>query len=111
MNNLALSVRQPHAEAILAGIKTIEYRSRPTKIRGRILIYASKTRYTPAEERRLMKMYGFDFDEIDDLPRGVVVGSVEIIGCQGGEWKLANPKRLRRPFIPERKPQPVWFRL
>lgn len=35
----ALSIRQPHAEAILRGTKTTEYRSKATKIRGRI--YAS----------------------------------------------------------------------
>ena len=28
----ALSIRQPYAELILRGIKTIEYRSRPTRI-------------------------------------------------------------------------------
>ncbi|MCH8823922.1 MAG: ASCH domain-containing protein [Planctomycetes bacterium] len=30
----ALSIRQPYAELILRGKKTIEYRSRPTKILG-----------------------------------------------------------------------------
>ena len=37
----ALSIRQPYAELILRGVKTIEYRSRPTKIIGeRFYIYA-----------------------------------------------------------------------
>lgn len=41
----ALSIRQPYAELILRGIKTAEYRSRPTKIIGqRFFIYASKTK-------------------------------------------------------------------
>ena len=41
---LALSIRQPFAELILRGIKTVEYRSRPTRIIGRRFhIYASKT--------------------------------------------------------------------
>ena len=31
---LALSIRQPFAELILRGIKTVEYRSRATKIVG-----------------------------------------------------------------------------
>jgi predicted transcriptional regulator len=37
----ALSIRQPFAELILRGIKTIEYRSRPTRIIGefRMKIY------------------------------------------------------------------------
>lgn len=39
----ALSVRQPYAELILRGIKTIEYRTRATSIVGeRFYIYASK---------------------------------------------------------------------
>jgi len=39
----ALSIRQPYAELILRGVKTIEYRSRPTRIIGeRFYIYASK---------------------------------------------------------------------
>src|SRR5262249_46912148 len=40
---LALSIRQPYAELILRGIKTVEYRSRSTRIVGeRFYIYASK---------------------------------------------------------------------
>lgn len=40
---LALSVRQPFAELILRGIKTIEYRSRPTRLLGqRFALYASR---------------------------------------------------------------------
>ena len=39
----ALSIRQPYAEQILRGSKTIEYRSRATSIVGeRFYIYASK---------------------------------------------------------------------
>src|SRR5205809_702044 len=44
----ALSIRQPHAERILRGTKTAEYRSRPTGIRERVYIYASLTPATPA---------------------------------------------------------------
>lgn len=39
----ALSIRQPFAELILRGVKTVEYRSRPTRIVGqRFWIYASR---------------------------------------------------------------------
>jgi hypothetical protein len=42
---LALSVRQPYAELILRGIKTVEYRTRPTRIIGRRFhIYAPRKR-------------------------------------------------------------------
>lgn len=41
----ALSIRQPYAEAILRGVKTIEFRSRPTRVVGEpFYIYASKTK-------------------------------------------------------------------
>src|SRR6476646_5789790 len=44
----ALSIRQPFAELILRGIKTIEYRSQPTRIIGeRFHIYASKKKVSP----------------------------------------------------------------
>ncbi|HEV7298595.1 MAG TPA: ASCH domain-containing protein [Tepidisphaeraceae bacterium] len=40
----ALSIRQPYAELILRGLKTIEFRTRATKIIGeRFYIYAAKT--------------------------------------------------------------------
>jgi len=40
---LSLSIRQPYAELILRGVKTIEYRSRPTRIIGqRFYIDASR---------------------------------------------------------------------
>ena len=39
----ALSIRQPFAELILAGRKTVEYRTRPTRVIGeRFWIYASR---------------------------------------------------------------------
>src|SRR3954468_18261555 len=39
-----LSIRQPFAELILRGVKTVEYRSRATRIVGeRFLVYASKS--------------------------------------------------------------------
>lgn len=45
---LALSVRQPYAELILRGIKTIEYRSRATRIIGeRFYLYAAGKWPTP----------------------------------------------------------------
>ncbi|MEI8372183.1 MAG: SNF2-related protein [Planctomycetota bacterium] len=95
---IGLSVRQPSAEEILTGEKTIEYRSIPAKIRGRIYVYASR----------------YDGDgNGDDLPRGFVVGTVEIVDCIGSgdqfEWILANPQRLPKPLPPVERPNPVWF--
>jgi hypothetical protein len=98
----AISIRQPYVEQILQGEKVNEYRSRPTNIRERVYLYASQK---PAD--------GYD---VGDLPRGLIVGTVEIIDCRwdDGEgcyaYVLANPRRLRQPLKPTNHPQPVWFR-
>lgn len=102
----ALSIRQPYAEQILRGKKRIEYRSLPTKIRGRVYIYASLTP-GDAQDFRAMKAQSGDF------PSGMLVGTVEIVDCIGEpgdyRWHLARPERLPQPLKPENHPQPVWF--
>ena len=75
----ALSIRQPWAELILSGHKTVEVRSKATHLRERIYIYASKSRIDAEEESRIAVKFGID---VDALPRGVLVGSVEIVGCR-----------------------------
>jgi hypothetical protein len=55
---LALSIRQPFAELILRGIKTVEYRSRATRIIGqRFWIYAARKK-------------GWGFDEFNRAAAG-----------------------------------------
>ena len=95
----ALSIRQPFAELILRGIKTVEYRSRPTRIIGqRFHIYAS---LAPAGKIRQAHGWSTDLampgqlppwmlelaEQIKlippdlELPRGVIVGSAVIERC------------------------------
>jgi hypothetical protein len=105
----ALSLRQPNAEAIMRGIKDTEYRSGPTNVRGRIYIYASKTRYSAEEEDEMMEDYGIDDVTCDELLRGVIVGTVELYDCDEGEWYVRDPQRLKTPLKPTKPGQPVWF--
>lgn len=104
----AISIRQPYVEEIFRLIKKHEYRSRPTKIRGRVYIYAS---LTPGDENRFRKLKR----QPGDFPTGVLVGTVEIVDCKYLErmgcygYKLKNPRRLRKPIKPKKHPQPVWF--
>lgn len=100
----ALSIRQPFAELILRGVKTIEYRSRATKIIGeRFWIYASRKdcRLPSAESRTETGIWSTDLSSVSpppwmvelgeamrlfgdrqiDLPRGVIVGSAIIDRC------------------------------
>jgi hypothetical protein len=119
---LALSIRQPYAELILRGVKTIEYRSRPTrKIGERFYIYAAH-KWAGIRDQGLV--FGIDAlppasaPEYADLPRGVIVGTAVISHVtprNGGpfyEWHLTDVQRLRGRQVrkPKGRPQPVWFR-
>lgn len=105
----ALSIRQPHAEAIMRGVKTTEYRSGPTRIRGRIFIYASLGRYPKDEEAELMADYEIGDIACDDLPRGVIIGTVNLHDCEDGDWHVTEPERAKTLKKPTNHPQPVWF--
>ena len=101
----AISIRQPYVEMILRGTKRAEYRSRATKVRGRVYLYAS------------LKLAEADVRGVRDLlslPRGLIVGSVEIVGCvaepgAGYAWKLAKPRRYRTALRARGQPQPVFW--
>lgn len=80
----ALSLLQPWASLVVHGRKTIETRSWSTKYRGPLLIHASK-RWTRAD-RALCYTAAFwpqlrhlgMVDATRDLPRGCVIGRVEL---------------------------------
>lgn len=112
-----LSIRQPWAWLILNAGKDVENRSRLTRIRGRILIHASKgmTRHefedgmdTWQAVRRKAGMDPAGQPAFGDMPRGGIVGSVEIVDCVASSsspwffgpygYALRDPKPL--PFVP-----------
>jgi len=76
----ALSVRQPWAQLIVQGAKDVENRSRSTRHRGRLYIHAAtRLACVPSARELLVKAH---FPEgISDLPRGAVIGTVDLIGC------------------------------
>lgn len=107
IQNKALSIRQPYAEMILRSIKKIECRTMRTNIRGRVYIYASLTAGSMEMFEKMKALPG-------DFPTGVLVGTVEIVGCETSdgydfEWLLANPERLKEPITADNKAQPSWF--
>ena len=131
----ALSIRQPFAELILRGIKTIEYRSRPTRIiRERFWIYASRggtkgiwsrdlsVENPPEWMIELAEQVGMIEPGAGALlPTGVIVGSAVIERCSPLPlttnnpqlttygWHLADIRRARKLRKPTRHPQPAWF--
>lgn len=65
----ALSLKQPWAELIVSGRKTLEIRKWRTNFRGEFLIHASKVPNSKAMER-----LGFK-----NLPTGCIVGKAKIV--------------------------------
>lgn len=84
----ALSIRQPYVSEILAGTKTREFRSWPTRYRGRFALHASKT---PGEG---LIPAGAVF--------GAIVGTAMLVACEedccGYAWVLADPQPLAVPI-------------
>lgn len=101
----ALSIRQPYAERILRREKKVEYRSWPTRYRGKVYIYAAKSP---------VNLPGHH-DPLDPLklPRGVIVGTMEIVDCVRGEkyfeWLLADVVRFATPLQTREMPQAGYF--
>jgi len=65
----AISIRQPYAEAIVAGVKTLENRTWSTAYRGKLAIVASKT------------IDPVDIPEVSGAPllTGCVIGVVDLV--------------------------------
>ena len=124
MDMLALSIQQPWAELILRGIKTIEIRRVPARPQ-QIYLYASQ-RFSTISLLKCEEEGG----EIcrERLPRGMIVGTVEILACRRAvaedavaavippsyladqySWILGNPVRLSQPLAPRFVPFGTWF--
>jgi len=67
----ALTIRQPWADLIIRGLKTIEVREWQVKHRGPFLIHTSNT-----VDWKAVQTLGYD--EVEELPRGRVIGYAEI---------------------------------
>lgn len=124
---IALGVRQPWAELIVRGVKTIEVRTVDTSLRGPIYIYASKKMSDHPAARAAVECHELD---LDGLPRGVIVGTAEIdstgalsesdaeAACLRREdvvlprligWRLTSAERLQSPLAVRFLPYGIWF--
>ncbi len=65
----ALSLKQPYAELILQGKKTIELRKWNTNFRGQFFIHASKI-----PDKKAMSRFGFK-----NLPLGQILGKATLV--------------------------------
>lgn len=97
-----LTVRQPWAHLIIEGGKDVENRSWATSYRGTVLIHAGQR----FERDGVIFAEKLGISVSTELPRGLILGSVELIACvldstspwaiKGmWHWILANPKPVR----------------
>lgn len=107
----ALSIRQPWAWAIIHAGKDIENRRWPTNYRGRFLVHAAKGmtygEYEDAAED-ILQIANVRPPGFDQLERGGIIGSVELIDCVtdasslwfGGRYGFILARPLPLPFRP-----------
>jgi hypothetical protein len=84
----AITIKQPWASLIVAGVKDIENRTWPTNFRGRVLIHAGRAKQQPFSKILTPEQiyeadgklnYKQSFDTL--FPKGSIIGSVEIVNC------------------------------
>jgi hypothetical protein len=75
----ALSLKQPWAELVVSGKKTVELRNWNTEFRGEFLVHASKT-----PNKEAMEKLGFK-----ELPLGCIVGKATLVGVKRYKDKAA----------------------
>jgi len=96
-----LTVRQPWASLIVAGIKDVENRPWRTRYRGKLGIHAGAR-----VDEEAMNRYSHLVE--DSIPLGALIGSVVLVGCVQNSrsqwavkgqwhWLLDQPRQLRQP--------------
>lgn len=72
-----LAIKQPWASLITEGIKTIEVRSRPTNIREKIAIYATRSPWDEGTK----EMADQHLDRWYLYPEGAIIATAELNNC------------------------------
>lgn len=115
--NKAISIKQPWAYLICAGIKDVENRTWATKYRGRVYIHASGTswawykvcNYLTDKMADVFEKMGFNGKWLRDLHVSAIIGHVDIVNCIGSDsiwaepncfhWILRNPVLFDKPIL------------
>ena len=111
----ALTIKQPWAGLIIAGIKDVENRTWKTAYRGRVLIHTSKTPCSRGElEAYPLPALAKNVEVSRYAPglftNGAIIGSVDIVDCvmnhpsewaENGvyNWVLANPVKFEKAIL------------
>lgn len=91
----ALSIKQPHAERIAAGVKRIENRSWRTNFRGQLAIHVSARR-SSRDTLHLCAGHGL---EADELTYSAIIAVVDVVDCV--TLDELHSRRRQRALFPE----------
>ena len=90
----AISIHAPFAYAICKGLKSEEYRSQNTKLRGWVLIHASQSKASD----EWLKIYGLT----KNITRGAIIGAAyiqEVVGKPGEyAYQISDYRLFDSPF-------------
>ncbi len=107
----AITIQQPWASAIVTGIKKIENRSWSTSFKGPLVIHAGMQPWQHGISDEIHKLL-FPICPLAELERGVLLGVVDLVGCEVYNeshaddpfatgpfcWKLENPRMFKTPI-------------
>lgn len=97
---IVITIYQPYAYAIVAGIKRYETRPRKTNVRGRVAIHAAK-----GKPRFVTMAVDMAMPERMRLQFGAIIGTVEIVDCLPAEeviHTLTERERVLGDYSPGR---------
>lgn len=118
----ALTVKQPWASLIVAGIKNIENRTWRTKLRGKIYVHAGAdypyVDLTDEQEDPIRGDLRYNFIK-RRFPISAIIGEIDVIDCvqnhpsvwaeQGvWNWVLANPVKYDQPILNVKGKLSLW---
>jgi hypothetical protein len=125
----ALSLWQPWASAIPAGLKTIETRGWYTNYRGPLAIHAARKRdgdvidfWSSIDDGEKAKFSAIGIHQFNDLPFGAIIATCHLIDCRktetlngevsgdDQEWGNFSPGRFGWILSDIRKIDPVFVR-
>ncbi|MFY1595429.1 hypothetical protein [Micromonospora sp. WMMD737] len=93
----AITVRQPYAQCIAIGRKTVENRPRYTSFRGPIAIHAGKKIHTQGDaDPRVIALYGRDASW--GMKLGAVIAVADLVDCHPAAYGGAPGRTCCEPW-------------
>lgn len=86
-----ITIKQPYASLIVAGLKEYEFRTWKTKHRGELLIHAGKS--VNKEALKKYEQYNLDY------PAGCIIAKVNLTDCVEIDEKMRKVLEKKNPLV------------